>query len=172
MDRIWKMTLLIVTIILGDQFSKGAIQSNFRIGEIYEVIPGMFNLTYVKNTGVAFSFGAHYPDWVRMILFKVLPIIACFYFLYLIWESRHKSFRQCLAFSLIFAGAVGNIIDRVTLDYVVDMFDFYQGTWHFATFNVADSAISIAAGILILDWFLELKNGKPEDEVSSTVDKA
>ena len=168
MDRIWKMSLLIVTIILSDQFSKGAIQSRFKLGEVYEVIPGLFNLTYVRNTGVAFSFGADFPDWVRMILFKILPVIACFYFLYLIWETRHKSFRQCLAFSLIFAGAVGNIIDRITLDYVVDMLDFYQGTWHFATFNVADSAISIAGAILALDFILELKNGKPEEDKKVT----
>ena len=162
MDRIWKMSLLIVTIILSDQFSKGATQSNFKLGEVKEVIPNLFNLTYVRNSGVAFSFGADFPDWARMILFKILPIIACFYFLYLIWETRHKSFRQCLAFSLIFAGAVGNIIDRVTLDYVVDMFDFYQGTWHFATFNVADASISIAGAVLVLDWIIEFKDNKKE----------
>ncbi len=163
MDRIWKMSLLIVTIILSDQFSKGATQSNFKLGEVKEVIPNLFNLTYVRNSGVAFSFGADFPDWARMILFKILPIIACFYFLYLIWETRHKSFRQCLAFSLIFAGAVGNIIDRVTLDYVVDMFDFYQGTWHFATFNVADASISIAGAILVLDWIIEFKDSKKKE---------
>lgn len=154
---------MIVTIILSDQFSKGATQSNFKLGEVKEVIPNLFNLTYVRNSGVAFSFGADFPDWARMILFKILPIIACFYFLYLIWETRHKSFRQCLAFSLIFAGAVGNIIDRVTLDYVVDMFDFYQGTWHFATFNVADASISIAGAILVLDWIIEFKDSKKKE---------
>ncbi len=155
MDRIWKMSLLIVAVILGDQFSKGATQSNFRLGEIYNVIPGFFNLTYVRNPGVAFSFGAGFPDWVRMILFKIIPVIACFYFLYVIWDTRHKSFRQCLAFSLIFAGAVGNLIDRISMDYVVDMFDFFIGNWHYATFNVADAAITIAGMMLIFDYILE-----------------
>lgn len=156
------MSLLIVGVILGDQFSKGAIQSSFRLGEIYNVIPGFFNLTYVRNSGVAFSFGANYPDWARMILFKIIPVIACFYFLYLIWDTRHKSFRQCLAFSLIFSGAVGNLIDRISMDYVVDMFDFFVGNWHYATFNVADSAISIAGAILVLDFLIELKDKKKD----------
>lgn len=61
---------------------------------------------------------------------------------------------------MIFAGAVGNLIDRISLDYVVDMFDFYYGGWHFAAFNVADASISVAAGIYIIDYFLTEFKGK------------
>lgn len=166
MDRIWKMSLFIVAIILGDQFSKGAIQANFTLGEIKEIIPGFFNLAYVRNPGVAFGMGGTFPDWIRIILFKIIPIIACFWFLYLIWETRKKSLIQCVSYSMIFAGAVGNIIDRVTVDYVVDMFDFYYGTYHFATFNVADASISIAAGLFVIDHFIEERKKKKLEKVA------
>ncbi|AYF45964.1 MULTISPECIES: signal peptidase II [Halobacteriovorax] len=160
MNRIWQMTLLIVGILFLDQFSKGAIQSSFKLGETLEVIPGFFNLTYVRNPGVAFGMGGSFPDVVRMVLFKILPVIACFWFVYLIWDARKKSYLLCLAYSMIFAGAVGNLIDRISLDYVVDMFDFYYGGWHFAAFNVADASISVAAGIYIIDYFLTEYKGK------------
>lgn len=163
----WKMSLLIVAIILADQFSKGAIQTNFKLGEIYEVIPGFFNLTYVKNPGVAFGMGGGWSDIVRMILFKIIPVFACFWFVYLIWDTRKKSFLLCLSYSMIFAGAVGNIIDRISMDYVVDMFDFYIGTSHFATFNVADASISVAAGIFILDYIIEERNKKKETKIEN-----
>ena len=155
MNRIWRMALLIVGIILCDQFSKGAIQTNLRYHESLEIIPNFFNLTYVKNSGVAFGLGAELPLWMRIIFFKVLPSGACIWFLYLVWDARYKSLLQCLGYSMIFAGAVGNLIDRISMDYVVDMFDFYYGTSHFSTFNVADSSISIAAVLLTLDYFLE-----------------
>jgi len=153
-----------VGIILADQFSKGAIQSNFNLGESVNVIPGFFNLTYVRNPGVAFGMGGTLPDWVRIFLFKVIPVGACFWFLWLIWDTRRKSLLQCLAFSMIFAGAVGNLIDRISMDFVVDMFDFYFKGYHFATFNVADASISIAAGIYLLDYFMEERNKKKENE--------
>lgn len=160
MNRIWQMTLIIVGILFLDQFSKGAIQSSFQLGETFSVIPGFFNLTYVRNPGVAFGMGSEFPDIVRMVLFKVLPVFACFWFVYLIWDARKKSYLLCLAYSMIFAGAVGNLIDRISLDYVVDMFDFYYGGWHFAAFNVADASISVAAAIYIIDYFLTEFKGK------------
>jgi signal peptidase II len=162
MDRIWKMSLLIVGIILLDQFSKGAIQTDFKLGEVVPVIPGFFNLTYVKNPGIAFGMGGALPDWVRLVGFKVIPVFACFWFAWLIWDTRHKSFLQCLTFSMILAGAVGNLIDRISMDYVVDMFDFYYGGYHFATFNVADASISIAAMLFVVDYIIELKNERQE----------
>lgn len=160
MDRIWKMSLLIVGIILVDQFSKGATQANYQLGEIHNIIPGFFNLTYVKNPGVAFGMGRELNDIIRMVLFKIVPVGACFWFLYLIWDARNKSFWQCLSFSMIFAGAVGNLIDRITMDYVVDMFDFFYGNYHFATFNVADASISVAAGIYLIDHFITERKNK------------
>ncbi len=171
MDRIWKMSLLIVAIILTDQFSKGAIQTNFRLGEIVEVIPGFFNLTFVKNSGVAFGIGGSLSSVIRMVLFKIIPVFACFWFVYLIWDTRRKSFLLCLSYSMIFAGAVGNIIDRISMDFVVDMFDFYIGTSHFATFNVADASISVAAVLFLIDYYNEEKKKKLSGESETESEK-
>lgn len=162
MDRIWKMSLLITVIILVDQFSKGIIQQNFALGESISVIDGFFNITYVQNSGAAFGIGRGAPDFYRITFFLVIPVIACFWMLYLIWKERKGNFILCLAYSLIFGGAVGNLIDRFSLKYVVDFLDFHLGGRHFPAFNVADSAISIAAGLLILDFFIQLKKEKEQ----------
>ena len=160
MQRIWSMSLMITAIILVDQFTKGAIQSSFYHGESITVIDGFFNLTYVRNPGAAFGMGANAHDTLRAIFFLALPVIACFWLLWLIWTTRKTSALLCTAYSLIFAGAVGNLIDRFSLNYVVDFLDFYWGQSHFPAFNVADSAISIAAGLIIIDFFIQMKKEK------------
>ncbi len=160
MQRIWSMSLMITAIILVDQFTKGAIQSNFYHGESISVIEGLFNLTYVRNPGAAFGMGANAHDTIRAIFFLALPVVACLWLLWLIWTTRKNNALLCTAYSLIFAGAVGNLIDRFSLNYVVDFLDFYWGQSHFPAFNVADSAISIAAGLIIIDFFIQIKKEK------------
>jgi signal peptidase II len=156
--RIFYISLIGALIILLDQITKAAVQDNYFLGESKVIIDGFFNLTYVKNKGAAFGMGAGSPDWLRAILFLYLPVAACFYLLRLTWSSRnHKNWISCWAYGLIFAGAVGNLIDRFMLDYVVDFLDFYFKGSHFPAFNVADSSISVAAGLLILDLILENK---------------
>ncbi|MGZ3789271.1 MAG: signal peptidase II [Bacteriovorax sp.] len=166
MNRIFKMSVLIATIIIADQISKGIIQQKFFLGESVPVIPNLFHLTYVRNPGAAFGMLGYAPDYIRTPLFFALPVVACLWLLYLIWGSRNKNLLHCLAYSLIFAGAVGNLIDRFTMNYVVDFFDFFIGTHHFAAFNIADSSITIAAIILIVDLLFLSKN---QDSAASTV---
>lgn len=167
MNRIFKMSVLIATIIIVDQLTKGLVQQKFTLGESIPVVPNLFHLTYVRNPGAAFGMLAYSPDYIRTPLFFALPVIACFWLIYLIWTSRNKHLIHCLAYSLIFAGAVGNLIDRFSMNYVVDFFDFFIGTHHFAAFNVADSSITIAAILLIFDvLFLSKKNN---ESVSSPV---
>lgn len=157
MNRIWKLSLVIAALILIDQFSKGAIQSSFQLGESITIIPNFFHFTYVRNSGAAFGFGAGSHDWFRIGMFLVLPVLACFWLLYLMWQERRGCIYLATAYALIFAGAVGNLIDRFTLKYVVDFLDFQFGSWHFWTFNVADSAITIGAGFLLIGLYLENK---------------
>ncbi len=168
MKRIWIMSLMIATIIIADQLTKGTVQSTMVLGQSIEVVSGYFNITYVRNPGAAFGMGAGASDWVRMILFKIIPVFACIWLLVMAWKERYGSLRLCLVYSLIFAGAVGNLIDRFTLDYVVDFLDFHWQGSHFPAFNIADAAISIAAGLYILDFILVLKNGpETEDQLKS-----
>ena len=156
---------MISTIIISDQITKGLIQQKFSLGESVPVINDLFHLTYVRNPGAAFGMLAYAPDYIRTPLFFILPVLACIWLVFLIWSTRNKDFLHCLAYSLIFAGAVVNLIDRFSMNYVVDFFDFFLGTHHFAAFNIADSAISIAAIILIFDLIF---NKKHNDSATST----
>ena len=166
MNRIWKMSLLISFLILVDQITKGVIQSSFSLGENISVIDGFFNITYVKNPGAAFGFGSNASDFFRKALFIFLPVLACFWLVTLIWKTRKNNLILCLAYSLILSGAVGNLIDRISLGYVVDFLDFYLGKNHFPAFNVADSAITVGAFFLIWDMILEYKTKLGQDKVA------
>ena len=170
MNRIWKLSLIIVGIILLDQFTKGAVQSKFRLGETLPIIEGFFNFTYVRNPGAAWGVGATWGDSFRLILFKIVPVLACFWLMVLIWMERHKSLLLATAYSLILAGAVGNLIDRISLNYVVDFLDFYMGQKHFPAFNVADSSISIAAGLLIIDFIRSFKKERQMPIEENSID--
>lgn len=160
MNRIWKMTILMSLIILVDQITKGIVQSKFFLGESVPVVDGFFNFTYVKNPGAAFGFLASASLEIRQFMFLLIPVIACLWLVTLIWKTRHENLLLCTAYSLILAGAVGNLIDRFSLGYVVDFLDFYYQNNHFPAFNVADSSITIAAFLLIIDFIRELKNNK------------
>jgi signal peptidase II len=158
---------MIATIIISDQLTKGMVQQKFSLGESVPVIPNFFHLTYVRNPGAAFGMLAYAPDYIRTPLFFALPVVACFWLIYLIWTTRNSNLIHCLSYSLIFAGAVGNLIDRFTMNYVVDFFDFFWSTHHFAAFNIADSSITIAAILLIID--LLFLNKKKEDIATNTI---
>lgn len=161
MKRIWQFCLLITAIILVDQFTKGIIESNFYHGESRPVIDGFFSFTYIRNPGAAFGFLAEAPASIRRPLFLFFPVLICLWLVVLIWQVRYKSLFLGLAYSLILGGAIGNLIDRFSLFYVVDFLDFYWGNWHYPAFNVADSCITVGAFILIIDFILEKRRQKP-----------
>ena len=152
-----------IAIVVIDQWSKGTVSSTFRLGESMPVIDGFFNLTYVRNSGAAFGFGNAFNNWLRYSLFLALPVIACIWLIYLLIKTINGPLIMSFAYTLILGGAIGNLIDRFRLDYVVDFFDFYIGKSHFATFNVADAAISVAAGLLIIDYFLQSRRDKKDE---------
>ena len=137
-------------IIVLDQITKLWISSHFIYGESLRVIPS-FNLVLAHNTGAAFSFLNDAGGWQRW-MFSVIAIVAAVWILRLLQQhAQQKLF--CLALTLVLGGALGNLIDRVAYGYVVDFLDFYYGNYHFPAFNVADSAISVGAALLLLDGF-------------------
>lgn len=160
MKRIWGMSLMIATLVILDQLSKGIVEDNFYLGESVSIIEGFFSFTYIRNTGSAFGFLADASDSIRKPLFLYLPLIACFWIVVLIWQTRKESFKLCLSYSLILAGAVGNLMDRFSLGYVTDFLDFYLGKFHYPAFNVADSCITIAATLLIHDMIFAVRRNK------------
>jgi len=159
MNRIIKLLILMIIIVVSDQITKRYVQSNMSVGESIQVISGFFNITYVRNPGAAFGFLAEASEKIRKPLFLALPVIACFWLVWLIWDSRKRHPILTLAYGLIMAGAVGNLIDRFSLGYVIDFFDFYYSIHHYPAFNIADSSITVAAILLIIEFiFLSKKN--------------
>lgn len=162
MARFWSLSLLMAALIIIDQLTKGAIQSSLAWGQSIPVINGFFSIAYVKNTGAAFGFMAGADLIFRQVLFLALPVIFCGWIFYLLIKTLKGPFYLSLAYALILAGAVGNLIDRFTLGYVVDFLLFYwkDEANHFPAFNVADSCITVAGGLLVIDFFIQMKAKK------------
>jgi signal peptidase II len=138
-------------IVALDQLVKWIFLSKFVPGERLEVT-GFFNLVLVFNKGAAFSFLAGAPGW-QTPLFAVIALAAAIVISVLI--LRHAGKRLfCAGLALILGGAIGNLIDRLRLGQVVDFLDFHAMGWHWPAFNVADSAITLGAVLLIVEGFL------------------
>jgi signal peptidase II len=144
---------LALGLIVADQLSKAAIRATIPLYDSVEVIPGLVNLTHVLNTGAAFGFLDRFEFAYKAVVVTLLATAALaaivFYAMSLGSATRLSRF----ALTLVVAGAVGNLIDRVWAGAVVDFVDVYVGNWHFWAFNVADSCISIGAVLLIVDMF-------------------
>jgi signal peptidase II len=142
-------------VICVDQVTKQLVVKNFGWFEVKALLPHL-NLVYMKNTGAAFSMFSSAPSWVFVLLGVVVSVGI------LIWMRKNPSGQTLIAtaLALILGGALGNVIDRATRGYVVDFIDFYAGGWHFAAFNVADSAITLGAGLMILDMLLDSRGRK------------
>ena len=140
--------LLAGVVIALDQTSKLAITSHFAYGETLP-LTSFFNLVLAHNTGAAFSF-LHDAGGIQRWLFSLIAVAASVWIVWLL--RKHAADRLfSLALALILGGALGNLIDRIAYGYVVDFLDFHWAGYHFAAFNVADSAITCGAVLLIWD---------------------
>jgi signal peptidase II len=149
-------TLFIVAgiIVLVDQVTKEMVMRAFSLHENLEVIPGFFALAHVRNTGGAFGLLAGEATTVRTLIFVLISCLALGIVIY--YYSKIASTKPWVAagLAMIFGGALGNLIDRLRFGEVVDFLDFYIGTAHWPTFNVADSAISVGTAILCFNVVL------------------
>jgi signal peptidase II len=144
---LWVSALALVL----DQVSKMAVDSSMKLYESIAIMP-FFNLTYVHNTGAAFSFLAHAGGWQRWLFAGLALVISIAIG---VWLSRLKQNEVLLAvaLSLVLGGAVGNLIDRVLYGYVIDFLDVYYKSWHWPAFNIADSAICAGVFLMLLESF-------------------
>lgn len=137
-----------------DYLTKVAVLASFAPGESRALLP-FFNLVLVFNKGAAFSFLATAQGW-QTFFFAAVATVASVVISFLIVKNKDKTlFRTGLA--LILGGALGNLYDRVVYGHVVDFLDVHVAGWHWPAFNVADSAITVGAGILIVESFLQKK---------------
>ncbi|MBN2689709.1 MAG: lipoprotein signal peptidase [Gammaproteobacteria bacterium] len=155
MEKLYKLLWVVLSalIIAFDQYTKYLVMQkiNFLSGI---KITGFFNLINMHNTGAAFSFLAAESGWQNL-FFIILAMVATVFLLGWLWRLKKNQKLTSLAISLILAGAIGNLIDRLFRGFVVDFLDFHWHMYHWPAFNVADGAITIGALLLLLSFVKE-----------------
>lgn len=142
---------LAVLVILVDQGTKVLASSLLTYGQPLPVLP-LFNLTLLHNTGAAFSFLAGESGWQRWVFVILAIVVSVVLVRWLNTLRRHETW-MAIAIALILGGALGNVFDRIVHGYVVDFIHLYWGSYHFPAFNLADSAITIGAVMMVIDMF-------------------
>jgi signal peptidase II len=145
--------LITVAIIIFDIWTKALILGRLRLHEAIEVIPGFFNLVYVRNTGAAFGIGAGAGSKLVPLLLTGGAIVVFLFVVVYAMKTPVSDRALQVGLHLIMGGAIGNLIDRFRFGYVVDFLDVYIGRHHWPAFNVADSAICIGIALLFLDMW-------------------
>jgi signal peptidase II len=138
-------------VALIDQLTKIWASATLEYLQPVAVLP-FFNLTLLHNTGAAFSFLSDAGGWQRWFFIVLTVAISAVLIAWLHRGARGKPWLS-LSLALILSGAIGNVIDRIRFGYVVDFLDFHAFGWHWPAFNVADSAITLGAVLLIVDGF-------------------
>ena len=138
-------------VLVLDQITKAVILARFSEETMIPVIPGLFRLVRVENRGMAFGLLADSSSGFLFGLLVVLSVAALCLVSFLLWRNPLSPAYSAAGLALILGGAAGNLVDRIARGKVVDFLDFYIGSYHWPAFNVADSAIVIGAGILLLE---------------------
>lgn len=152
--------LIVSAILVLDRVTKIAIAESMPYGASESVIGGFFNLVHVRNRGIAFSMFADAPPWFRDM---VLPAVSLAAIVVIVAALRQRAIMHPLSrigLALILAGAAGNLCDRLLYGYVTDFLDIYVGSYHWPAFNVADSALTVGAILLIWDSFADWRSGQ------------
>lgn len=154
--------LVSAIVILLDQITKQVATNTLVLYESVAVMPSL-NWTLLHNYGAAFSFLNERDGWQRW-LFTVIAIAISA--ILMVWLSRLRrgDWRTALPIALIIGGAIGNLVDRLRYGYVVDFVDVYYGTYHWPAFNIADSAITVGAILMIVMTLFEKKQGETSAE--------
>jgi signal peptidase II len=168
----WAGKLRYLFVSLGvvalDQWTKWLVEIHLPQHTAQQIIPGFLNLTHVRNTGVAFglfaSQGMDGGSWLLTLLGLAALTAVAVYF----WFAPARDRLLLLSLSLVVGGAVGNLIDRMSSGAVTDFIDVYAGTWHWPSFNVADSAISVGIVLMAIDSFRSRKAPIPHNAESES----
>lgn len=147
--------LLSLVVLLLDQLSKGLIEARLSLFGRYEVVPGFLNLVHVRNRGVAFGLlSDHGSAFWGVLLLVILGLGALTLVAVYFWRTPRTERLLLVSLALIMGGAVGNLVDRIGSGAVTDFIDAYYGSYHWHTFNVADSAITVGIGLMLVDFLL------------------
>lgn len=151
-----------------DRWSKWMIETHLATYDTKTVIPGFFNIVRSQNPGVAFGMFAETASRFRLPILLGLSVFAVLLLAGMLWRIDRLDTLSASGLALIFGGAMGNVFDRVRAGSVTDFLDFYTGTYHWYTFNVADASICTGAGLLILSMIFSqrgtsTKNAAPRN---------
>ena len=146
--------LLSLLIVVADQWSKWLVERYLPLHQPLEIIPSVLNFTHVRNTGVAFGMFAANGSSSGTLILTVLGLIALVVVGLYFWRTSTQDRLMLTSLSLILGGAIGNLMDRLAAGSVTDFIDAYVGTYHWHTFNVADSAITIGICLMALEILL------------------
>ena len=153
---------LAAAVFAVDRLTKWLIETYVSALDTYRIIPGFFDIVHSENRGVAFGlFNDSTSEW-RTVVLIVISTAALALVGALLWKSSHMDRLTVIGLGLILGGAAGNVFDRVAWGRVTDFLEFYIGQYHWPTFNVADSAIVVGSGLLLLDLL------KPKREAART----
>ncbi|HAJ25852.1 MAG TPA: signal peptidase II [Syntrophus sp. (in: bacteria)] len=148
----------VVILLILDHPTKYFIHTGMALHESIPVIPGWFNITYIRNPGAAFGFLAGASPTFRYVFFIGVTIAAIGLIIHYLRTYAAGDQLLTISLGMILSGAIGNLIDRVRFGEVIDFLDVYIGTTHWPAFNVADSAISVGAFILFFHLILQKKS--------------
>lgn len=159
-DFFWKFGYLVASgaVFMIDQVTKAWAVRRLGFEGDKEIIPNFLNFVYAKNTGIAFSIldDGGSARWGL----TVVACVAAALVLYFFWRTPRTDDRILGALALLLAGIVGNVVDRARLGYVVDFIHVHYKDWNYPVFNIADMAICVGAGLLVLDMFMNRKKHK------------
>lgn len=146
-----KFLWIAIVVLILDQMTK-FIAADYLASHGEMKLTAFLSFTLVHNTGAAFGILSSAGGW-QNIFFIVIASIACVVISWMLWRLDVKNIPLALGLTLILAGAAGNLIDRLVHGYVIDFVDVYYQSWHWPAFNIADSAITLGAFLLIVDAF-------------------
>jgi len=154
--------LIAFVVVLLDRWTKQIVAQRISLYSHIQIIPGFFRLTHTENTGAAFSLFADSPAPWKTVMLIGFSGVALVVVSVLLWKNHHAHFVTGVGLSLIMGGALGNLWDRLTRGRVVDFLLFYFRQYQWPVFNLADSAIVVGAGLLVLEILFH-KSGAHED---------
>jgi signal peptidase II len=143
--------LIAVMVVLLDRVTKLAVARNISLHDSVQIIPDFFRLTHVENRGAAFGLFADSPSEWKIWMLVLFSVVALIVVSTLLWRNSHSMTTTGVGLSLILGGAIGNLWDRLISGRVVDFLLFYIGQYQWPAFNVADSAIVVGAGLLVIE---------------------
>lgn len=152
-NKYLSLFLISNTLIIIDQYTKLLIKTHVPLYEKINVVDNFFNITHIRNSGVAFGLFADLDLEYKALIFVVVSLVAIFAILVIFYQTPRDKMKVLFGLILIFSGAVGNLFDRILHKEVIDFLDFYYKGYHWPSFNVADSCITIGVCLMVMDLF-------------------